>query len=291
MDLSTTADRMLAMRSTFISSRTIEFLTLLFLKIDMHFTHPLGPIYPANHPDTFRFPPRHALKGYVGCTLRETLLGERGLVPLWRVLRGWGPDPNEPAIPLRRLDVLKLWVRHYYDPGREEPVMPGLWVMGVPFDEVGTVQREGTGQALKVLDLRVFREMFAPGTDFMTGGPVEGDDDQPIKTVHKGLGRQAPMLVRIDQLVMRESVRREMKLWENWVSMMLWGWFDPIGRRVPIMTVEQMYRVRKGLPALEVPKGAGAAQSGLQGNGNGQAKDAAAGAGDEDAKEDTDGKK
>ena len=91
-------------------------LTHLFLKIDMHFTDPVGRVHPPNHPDPWRHPPKFANKGFVGSHLRKTLLAERSLTPLWRVLRGWTWDPREPAVEMDRLDIFKLWARHYYHP-------------------------------------------------------------------------------------------------------------------------------------------------------------------------------
>lgn len=56
---------------------------------------------------------------------------------------------------------------------------------------------------------------------------------------------------------MREGVRRQLKLWDHWTRMMVYGWFDPVGRPVPILTMEEMMTVRKGKPrfARELGKG------------------------------------
>jgi len=42
-------------------------------------------------------------------------------------------------------------------------------------------------------------------------------------------------------------LRRDLGLDEQWVQMMIWGWYDPIGRRIPILTEDQQIRVQDGL--------------------------------------------
>ena len=50
-----------------------------------------------------------------------------------------------------------------------------------------------------------------------------------------------------------DGVRRELSLWEHWVRMMVWGWYDPVGRRLPLWTEEELYRMMKGLPPKAAP--------------------------------------
>lgn len=219
----------------------------------MHFTHPLGRINPPNHPDIFRFPPHFTRQGFVGSSLRQTLLGEKSLTPLWRVLRGWTWEPSEPAVHMDKLDILKLWVRHYYKPPADmEPRAKMLTVMGLPYHKLGTAQLERVNEPYTIVDEKILAELIAH----------EGKDDpmsrllrrtvNPFRTVVPK-NRARGKLIRVDQLVMRESVRREMRLWESWSRMMFWGWYDPVGRKMPLWTSEELYKIRKGLPPRDKP--------------------------------------
>lgn len=262
LDLPTTNQRTLAIRSqTYFPSAALLNLTHLFLKIDMHFTDPAGRVHPpANHPlaaDPWRHPPRFASKGFVGTHLRQTLLAERSLTPLWRVLRGWTWDPREPPVHMDRLDVVKLWARHYYHPDEDDDLDPrarAQSVLGVPFALLGTAQLEGFGQMRYTVDGRVLEEMVSLEGDG-TWGPVVRASVTPLRPVRQvtaaaaAAARRPPgKLLRVDQLVMREGVRRELKMWEHWVRIMVWGWHDPLGRRLPLWSEEQLMRMRKGLP-------------------------------------------
>jgi hypothetical protein len=224
------------------------FLTHLFIKIDMHFTHPLGRVNPPNHPDAHRFPPHFARQGFVGAQLRQTLLGERTLTPLWRVLRGWTPDPDEPAIHMDKLDIVKLWVRHYYEPDADiEPRTKVLRVLGVPYHELGTTQMERINEPYKTVDEKILAEIIELEDDDEMGELLRKTVD-PFRTFEPPGREVTKKLLRVDQLVMRESVRREMGLWEHWTRMMVWGWYDPVGRRLPMWTEEELLRMNKGLP-------------------------------------------
>jgi hypothetical protein len=255
MDLPTTNQRVLAIRSTaYIPDKALMYLTHFFIKVDMHFTHPLGRVQQPNHPDTHRFPPRFARQGFVGSSLRETLLGERTLTPLWRVLRGWTPDPRDPAIPMGKLDIVKLWVRHHYDPGEDvEPRTKMMNTLGVPYHELGTAQMERINEPYKTVDEKILAELIAREEDDDEMAELLRKTVNPFYTVKPRERKTTQKLLRVDQLVMRESVRRELGLWEHWVRMMVWGWFDPVGRRLPLWTEEELYRMMKGLPPRAVP--------------------------------------
>lgn len=248
LDLPTNNQRNAIIHSkAYISDTAIMFLTHFFLKLDMHFTEPMGRMNPNNHPDTHRFPPRHARKGFVGTQLRQTLLGERSLTPLWRVLRGWTPDPREPAVHMDRLDIVKLWVRHYYKPNPDtDPKIKALRVMGIPWHELGTAQMERLDRPQETVEEQVLEEMISLEDDEGVGEILKRSVN-PFRTVVPLVRRVTRKLVRVDQLVMRESVRREMNLWEHWVRMMVWGWCDPVGRTYPIWTDEELYGMRKGI--------------------------------------------
>jgi hypothetical protein len=245
MDLPTTNQRVLAIRSTaYIPDKALMYLTHFFIKVDMHFTHPLGRVQMPNHPDTHRFPPRFARQGFVGSSLRQVLLGERTLTPLWRVLRGWTPDTRDPAVHMDQLDIVKLWVRHHYEPDADiEPRTKTMNVLGIPWHELGTTEMERVNEPYKTVDEKILAELIAR----------EEDDDEIAELLRKTVKppherKTTQKLLRVDQLVMRESVRRELSLWEHWVRMMVWGWYDPVGRRLPLWTEEELYRMMKGLP-------------------------------------------
>jgi hypothetical protein len=255
LDLATNNQRTLAIRSpTYFPNASLLCLTHLFLKLDMHLTDPIGRISPRNHPDTWRFPPEFAGKGFVGSHLRSTLLAERSLTPLWRVLRGWTWDPKEPAVHMDKLDIVKLWARHYFNPEERgedlDPRARNQTVLGIPFSQLGTIQMEGFGQLQYKVDHAVLNEMVSLEED-ATWGPVIGASVTPLRPVRQATKRKPEKLVRVDQLVMREGVRREMGMWEHWVRMMVWGWVDPVGRTLPIWTERDMLRMRKGLRPVD----------------------------------------
>lgn len=265
MDLPTTNQRVLAIRSTaYIPNNVIMYLTHFFIKVDMHFTHPLGRVQHPNHPDTHRFPPRFARQGFVGSSLRQTLLGERTLTPLWRVLRGWTPDPRDPAVYMDKLDIVKLWVRHYYEPDANiEPRTKTMTVMGVSWHELGTTQMERVNEPYKTVDEKILAELIAREEDDDEIAELLRKTVNPFYTVKPRERKTTQKMLRVDQLVMRESVRRELSLWEHWVRMMVWGWYDPVGRRLPLWTEEELYRMMKGLPPRPIapPAGQGASDA------------------------------
>lgn len=305
LDLPTNPQRILAIHSKiYFTNRTLYYITQFLIKLDMHLTHPLGAVNPPNHPDTFRFPPIFANKGFVGCQLRETLMGERSLTPLWRLLRGWSPDVTKPAVPPDMLDLLKLWVRHHYEPATEEesddwdeeegsldPRWKQMDVMDVPWFQIGRAQTERIGEAYRVADDNILRDLLAAekaeskaedeanktadksSTSSQSQNPANINTTQhsqdaffppsvlrstvnPMRTVIPP-NRRTEILLRPDELVMREGVRRELKLWDHWTRMMVWGWFDPAGRPVPILTMEEMMTVRNGRPLFARPPGKG----------------------------------
>ena len=76
----------------------------------------------------------------------------------------------------------------------------------------------------------------------------------PLRPVKQASKRVPGKLVRVDQLVMREGVRRELGVWEHWVKMMVWGWHDPLGRTLPLCSEGELLRMRNGLVS-EAPLG------------------------------------
>ncbi|KAM0723860.1 hypothetical protein Q7P37_000850 [Cladosporium fusiforme] len=257
LDLPTSTARILVIHSReYMCNAALHILTMLFLKIDMHFTDPEGRLWPANHPDPYHYPPQLANKAFVGCSLRKTLFAERSLTPLWRLLRGWSPDPRAPAAPPSRLDMVRLWVRHYYEPDEElredtedmQIKAKRLSILDVPPHEIGTAQLERVGQPHTLVDEGALREILKhEGTKM---GEVLRQALTPFRTVNPSVREERAKLIRIDQLVMRESVKRELGMAEFWVKMLVWGWHDGVGRRLPILTEEEMLRLDKGLPLL-----------------------------------------
>nr|OQO23608.1 hypothetical protein B0A51_08065 [Rachicladosporium sp. CCFEE 5018] len=216
LDLPLNAHRIALIRSpTYFPAPHLRLLTHFFLKLDMHLTDPIGGTMPANHPDQLRFPNRFARQAFTGKQLRETLLAEKSLTPLWRVVRGWSPDPGQPRVVMDRLDMLKLWVRFYYNrPEGQNGAMKDQKIMGVPWWECGTAGLERVGQP------------------YVMG---EGTEEKPWVLAKPGeVHRRPDPLLRPDQLVMREGVRREMGLHHLWVRMMTWGFHDARGRRIAV---------------------------------------------------------
>lgn len=298
MDIPTSQLRLTAIRSTnYFTNEALKNLTHLFIKLDMHFTHPLGRTNPAQHPDDRRFPPHFARQGFVGCSFRQTLLGERSLTPLWRVLRGWTPDPSEPAIHMDKLDILKLWVRHYYDPDsddeddwdededdededdadprksylRNSPRSKVQTVMDLPMHELGTAQLERVNEPFITFDETKLAEVLAHENKDDEMSKLVVQTTNPFYTASTpGRRFKKVMLTRVDEVIMGEISRRQMPLWEQWTSMMVWGWFDPVGRRYPLWKEEDLYRMRQGLPPKHMPKGQKRADKSKKGEDGGE---------------------
>lgn len=147
-----------------------------------------------------------------------------------------------------KLDIVKLWVRHYYKPDEDaEPRVKQLNVLGVPWHELGTAEMERVNQPYRTVDEKILEELIALEDDDEMGDLLRKSIN-PFYTIKPTQRTVTKKLLRVDDLVMRESVRREMGLWEHWVRMMVWGWFDPVGRRIPLWTEEELYKMMKGLP-------------------------------------------
>ena len=153
-----------------------------------------------------------------------------------------------------KLDIVKLWARHYFDPEENgddmDPRARNQTVLDMPFSQLGTIQKEGFGQLKYTIDNTVLNEMIALEDD-ATWGPILAKSFTPLRPVRQATKREPGKLVRVDQLVMREGVRREMGMWEHWVRMMFWGWADPLGRTLPIWTERDLLRMRKGLRPVD----------------------------------------
>ncbi|OBT63496.1 hypothetical protein VE03_08108 [Pseudogymnoascus sp. 23342-1-I1] len=119
--------------------------------------------------------------------LVRVMLGQRGLTPLWRLLRREGFKTG--------VEVLRAAVRYCYEP---RPENTGMSIFGVSPAEIGKLHLEGWGEG----------------------------------KIH---------LFRIDELVMRESVRRRLRLDDHLLYMMLWGHVDPVTGRDIKPSAEEMY--------------------------------------------------
>ncbi|KAF2721099.1 hypothetical protein K431DRAFT_224870, partial [Polychaeton citri CBS 116435] len=217
MDLPNNYLRIQAMRhEAFFSSNSLDLLTHFLIKIDMHFTNPLGRVFkqlPASQdPDA-----NHMMRGawshgaFVGCEFRKLILSEQGLAALWRVLHDWSWDAQHHQIAFSRMDVLRLWIRHKYQIPDDIPTKEvGQPIMGIPSHEVGT-------------------------------GSLER------RNVLTGCGLAEPLqrLLRPDELVIREAIRRQLSLQHQWVRMMSWGFCDDLGRNLPMKTAEELLRLSK----------------------------------------------
>ncbi|EMC94156.1 hypothetical protein BAUCODRAFT_150362 [Baudoinia panamericana UAMH 10762] len=239
MDMPLNAYRLSLCRSEkYLSQSAIFCATAFFLKVDMAFTDPLGKVMPFNTPstNTKRYPQEWQNCAPVGCDLRELLMAERHLTPLWRVLRGYSWDPTEPFWPMSRLDVLKLWVRQKYRlPDNVADHVKRQSIMGIPWYEVGTAGLERTTIYLHSLSAsgQTAKDQALP-----TSMTATNTIQQPLYPHRKGLlvpvERPRERLLRPEELILREGIRRKYGLHRHWVQMMLYGFCDAQGRNLPV---------------------------------------------------------
>ena len=231
---------------TYFPPLTLNQATLFFLKLDMAFTDPCTPSYPIDHPNFLHHPAKYAGGQPSGVHLRKMLLAERQMTSLWRVLRGWTPDSRDPAIAMTRCDLLRLWIRHKFQwPEGTSESVKGMKVMDILPHEIGTAGLERTGVA--------FHDLHDPATNTTTKVPVM---DPSITS------RQAPLypharklilpntkpreqLLRPDELVMRECIKRQQSMHTKWAEMMLYGFTDKMGKQLPIRSEEEWLRLGK----------------------------------------------
>jgi len=259
MDLPLNAHRIALCRSqTYISQHTIFCASMFFLKVDMSFTDPSGPIYPVanQHTNTAAYPRRWERCGWTGCDLREMLTAERNFTSLWRVLRGWSWDSSEPRLSLNRLDVLRLWARHKYRLPENVPKhVKKQSIMGIPWHEVGTAGLERTGVSPVNLNGKV-TSIINPG---LTTSAQRTHTNQQLLYPHQKrliVPKEKPRekLLRPEELMLRESVRRQMSMHTQWGRMMLWGFCDDAGRNLPVRTEEELLRWSQGKVPLSMYK-------------------------------------
>ena len=85
---------------------------------------------------------------------------------------------------LKQIDVLRAWARYKYEPREDEE---GMAIFGVPFEEIGKGKLEYWGRAVSIQ-------------------------------------REAKQLLRPDQLVMREAVKRGLRFHKHFLRCMLYGY-------------------------------------------------------------------
>ncbi|GAB1733394.1 hypothetical protein NU195Hw_g8957t1 [Hortaea werneckii] len=259
LDFPLNAQRIALCRSPeYITPRTIFLATFFFLKVDMAFTDPAGPVFRTNaqHNNAAAFPRRLDGRGTVGCDLRELLTSERNFTPLWRVLRGWSPDPTLPRIPMNRLDILKLWIRHeYHLPDRASAQARKQSILGVPWHQVGTASLERTGSALVTINGQR-TTLIDPG--LTSSKDLETHTTQQLLYPHAKRilvpeAKPREKLMRPEELMMKEGVRRKMGMHRHWVRMMLWGFCDRLGRNFVEWEEEELVRYLQGeMPGREL---------------------------------------
>ncbi|KAK5137754.1 hypothetical protein LTR08_007326 [Meristemomyces frigidus] len=251
LDLPMNAQRIALCRTeAYITQRTIYTATLFFMKVDMSFTDPEGPVNPigTGHTNTGAYPRRLERRGVIGCDLREMLTAERQFTPLWRVLRGWSWDPSEPKVIMNRLDILRLWVRHRYKLPETVPEhVKKQSIMGIPWQEVGTASLERT----HVSHINFAGQQTAPINVGLASPSLQRLASQQMLYPHQKrliMPKEKPrqQLLRPEELMLRESIRRRMGLHLQWTKMLLWGFCDDLGRNLPVRTGEQLLEWSNG---------------------------------------------
>lgn len=256
MDLPLNSQRIALMHNTsYMGEHTIYGMTAFFLKVDMAFTAPDQAAYPAQYPG---MPANWAHTIPTGVPLRKLLLAERHLTPLWRVLRGWTWDPTKPRIPMTRLEALRLWVRHRFHLPEDAPEdVKHMSVLGMPWWDLGTAGLERTGVAFFNLDGRTVPvthpAIMSPAASATHLGKQLLYPHRRVIHLPRVLEKSREPLLRPDELLLREGVKREMKMHEQWVHMMLWGFCDEVGFNWPVFNEEEYGKMdRREMDVMEV---------------------------------------
>lgn len=205
LDLPLNAHRIALIRSpTYIADTTLAGAIQFFLKVDMALTDPGGKLVHTNplHPE-------HRFVGFVGCTLRQVLLSERSLTPLWRVLKGWSPyptkDPELNTLPLKQADMLEIYFRH-------KAQVP--WNPTEGQSESNVLGKKLTENTVAGYE-RVYHAELDPNVPYqervriMASRPIGWQRYQP-----------KPLLTPVD-LIMKECVRRGINQYPWWLDMMM----------------------------------------------------------------------
>lgn len=216
LDLPLNSHRLALFRSkAYMPDKIIRLATHFFIKCDMAFTDPGFDAVPPHPPNQAGiFPNQLGHGALLGCNLREKLSSDRDLTPLWRVLKGWSWDPDVPPRPMVLHDILKLNVRHKHKwpPGTPDHTLKKP-IMGMRYSDFRFVGCERTFQ-------------------------LSDNEDQKLQ-------RPLRPLLRLDQLLVGEVVRREMDP-PDYLDVVASGFmFVNSGLRVPVMTAEEHNRRQK----------------------------------------------
>ncbi|UJO19365.1 hypothetical protein CLAFUW4_07465 [Fulvia fulva] len=230
LDLPLNAHRLaLICNKDYISDKVLYHATHMFLKIDMAFTDPGMEPFSAADLALNRYPQEWLLGQPIGSALREHLLMERSLTPLWRALRGWNWNPDEPMQPMTDDDIIQLWLRRKAMVPSDAPdAVKKLLVLG---DKVGSLPKVG------------YERVYQPEND-PNLSPEE--KARAIAALPPPASRYRPRpLLTPDDLIMRECVRRQLRQHEWWISQMLWGFVYPGGRLIRTRTREQLTAIQR----------------------------------------------
>jgi hypothetical protein len=258
MDLPLNSQRIaLIQNPEYIPNGVLLGMTFFLLKVDMLFTDPLAPPHPANHPNQRVYPNKYAGGLPSGVPLRKLLLAERHLSSLWRVMRGWSWDAGfgkGSDRPMNKLDILRLWVRHKYTlPEDVEEDTKKMSIMGIPWNQVGTAGLERTGVAFHDLTdpktNTVLRTVPIVNPAIVGTGLTDHQADQVLYPHRRRiiLPKEKPRepLLRLDELLIREGIRRKLKMHKQWWKIMFYGFCDELGRPIKVPTEEVLRKLRE----------------------------------------------
>ncbi|KAI7553124.1 hypothetical protein KC316_g14008 [Hortaea werneckii] len=150
---------------------------------------------------------------------------------------------------MNRLDILKLWIRHEYRlPDRASAKAKQQSILGVPWHQVGTASLERTGSALVTINGKT-TTLIDPG--LTSSKDLQTHTAQQLLYPHAKRiivpeAKPREKLMRPEELMMKEGVRRKMGLHRHWIRMMLWGFCDSMGRNFIDRGEEELLRYMQG---------------------------------------------
>lgn len=253
MDLPLNSQRIALIQNTdYIPNGVLLGMTFFLMKVDVLFTDPVAPPHPINHPNRRVYPNKYAGGIPSGVPFRKMLLAERNLSSLWRVLRGWSWDSGfgtGSARPLTRIDVLKLWIRHKYSlPANADEEVKKMSIMGIPWNEIGTAGLERTGVAFHDLTDPVtnkfLRTVSIVNPAIVGTGLTDHQANQVLYPHRRRIilpkEKAREPLLRPDELLIREGIRRKLKMHKQWWKIMFYGFCDELGRHIKVPTEEEV---------------------------------------------------
>jgi len=267
MDLPLNAHRIALVRNEkYFSNDNLRNFNHFLIKVDMFFTDPTAPQQEVGASNRRLWPEKHDTKAICGVDMRKMLLQGRQMTSLWRVIRGWSPDPEDGFRGITDLDVLRLWVRHEYRHPEDTPEETRkMSIMGIPWWEVGMAGMERTGVAFGVKK--------DDGSAGQEGGGGKGKSKQ-VAISHPSIvgnnlapAQQAQLqaqqpqqpsitlphtkprepLLGPDELLVKECFRRGMKMHKEWLKMATWGFVGLDGWTALPISEEETWRRYRGL--------------------------------------------